>query len=390
MKKLLHSDLRSITIALILANLGGHMVDVFVPLLLLNKGLALWHVCLFYVAYALAKILVNYPSILLINHKGARIGLVVGYAAASTQLVLLTGFVAGYEWMIYTIPPLMALTNSFLWNSMHLHISRVMDASRKSRDLAMMDSLRRVTDIFAPLIGGLVVAIAGEAWLVGIAAGIIALAILPIRHIDRLGGGHQRAPKVTYDLRHAPRRDLIANFAFNAHAGVGLFVWPIYLAVFLPNFRSIGIITTLSSAVAFVVLFAAGKRGDEGKNHLVLMESTALSSVAHLSRIFATTPLTITLVSAFYRTVLSYQAIPWTSLYYAHTRQRGINYIMSMEIAGDLAYVAMWSVLGVTAYLTKNDTFFTVAFGAAAILAWLCLLMSHEKREHHAPAPQNP
>lgn len=380
MKRLIHKDLVSVTQSMLLANAGRTLIEIFVPLLLMRNGFELWHVCLFYVGYAFAKLLVNYPSILLINARGAGVGLTFSYASLGAYLLVLTLYVSDIAaWLIYTAPVFLALTNAFLWNSNHLFISRAMDARRKSRDLAMMDSLRRVTDIATPMIGGFIAAWAGQGWLTVVAMFVVLLAIIPVRHIDKLAGGHQRVEKVEYNLRHAPRRDLIANFAFNVHVMIGNMLWPIYLAVMLPKFESIGTITTIAAIVTFVFLFSAGKRGDQGKNHRVLLEATALSSAGHLLRFFATTPFSITAITAFYRTALSYQVIPWTSLYYAHTRKRGINYIMSMEIVGDISYVIVWSLLGIVAYATQGMQFFNLAFIGAALIAWLCLLMTKEK-----------
>lgn len=166
---------------------------------------------------------------------------------------------------------------------------------------------------------------------------------------------------------------------------VGMMVWPTYLAVFVPDFRTIGIVTTVASLIAVVVLQIAGRRADKGKTYQVLKEGTIASSFVHIIRIIASSnPFTITFVSTLYDIVLGYQQNAWASLYYTHTRKGGINYIMSMEIAGDMAYVVMWGILGIIAYTTGDTSFFTVAFGAAAVLAWLCLLVSREPRSSNA------
>ena len=378
--KILHSDLVSITISSLIAGLGSGLVGIFIPLLLLNKGLKDWQVCGFYVLYALAKLCINYPVTLLINRYGARLGLVSGYGAMAGFMVLLALYMAsGQIWYLLLMAPLMALQNSFLWNSQHLHISRVMDASRKSRDLAMMANLGRVVGIFSPLIGGLIAITLGPVWLVGIAAIIILAAIIPVWHLDTLAGGHKPTNDLSYSFKYAPIRDLIANFAFNSHVAVGVMVWPIYLAVFVPNFGKIGIIASVATAIGVVVLHVVAKRGDSGKSYQVLIEGTAGSSLVHVGRILASSnPITITIISALYDIALSYQLNPWTSLYYAHARKRGINYIMSMEIAGDAAYVFLWGILGIFAYFSHNTVFFTVAFSFAAAVAWLCLFMRRE------------
>lgn len=380
-RKIIHGDLVGITWSKIIASVGKDLVVVFIPLLLLSNGLELWHVCAFYVAYALFKLAVNYPSARLINHYGARLGLIVGTASTAIFMALLTWYVTvpSQVWLLIPMALSMSVQNSFMWNSEHLFISRAMSMERKSRDLATMESLRRIVGVVTPMAGGFIAALAGQAWLTGIAAVIVALALIPVWRIDRLAGGHVKDENLRYSLKFAPWRDVVANFGFNAHTLVGVMVWPIYLAVFVPDFRDIGIITTIASLIAVVVLQVAGKRGDKGKSYQVLVEGTAGSSVVHIVRILASSnPVVITIISALYDVVLGYQQNPWASLYYAHARKGGINYIMSMEIMGDIAYMVMFGALGIVAYFTGDNTFFAVAFGVAAVVAWLCLLMRRE------------
>ena len=379
--KLLHGDLVGITTSKLIASFGRDLVMVFIPLLLLNNGLKLWQVCGFYVLYALFKLGVNYPSAKLLNHHGARLGLMIGTSATAGFMTLLTIYISAPSntWLLVAMALLMATQNSFTWNSEHLFISRAMQMERKSRDLATIESLKRVVGIVTPLIGGFIAALAGQVWLTAIAAVLLFIALIPIWRIDRMAGGHKKDVALRYSLRFAPLRDVVANFGFNAHTLVATMVWPIYLAVFVPDFRHIGIIATVASLIAVVVLQIAGKRSDGGKTYRVLTEGTTGSSIMHAAWLFASSnPVTITILSALYDIVLGYQFNPWVSLYYAHTRKGGINYIMSMEIAGDLAYLVLWSVLGIVAYATGDTSFFTIAFGAAAILAWLCLLMRRE------------
>lgn len=365
----------------LIVNAGRSLVGIFLPLLLMNGGLSLWQVCAFYVGYALMKLCVNYPVMKLINRRGARIGLIMAYMMSGLFMTMLTMFsLTGSLIFVGVMTIVMALQNSFQWNSEHLHIARVMDSSRKSRDLAMISNLDRVIGIFVPVIGGVITVAFGPVWLTIVATIVVLIAILPVWNMDKLAGGHQPDANLKYNLRGAPMRDIVANGAFNFHTAVGVMVWPIYLAVFIPNFQTIGVVTSIATAATVIVLHFTAKRSDKGKSFRVLTEGTAMSSIVHLGRVLASSnPVSITIVSSFYKIALAYQGNPWTSLYYAHTKEGGIRYIMSMEIAGDLAYVVLWGGLGTIAYITHSSIFFTVAFIAAAIAAWGCLFIRPEK-----------
>lgn len=381
--KIIHKNLVRITLSSLIYTVSGGLVGVFLPLILLGNGLQLWQMCGFYVIYGVFKILLNYPVFLVINRRGPIFGLSAGYAASAAYFVFLSSYIASDNILLLVCASLcMAIMNSFLWNSSHLYISKAMEESRKSRDLAMISNITRVITIFVPLIGGLLAVTIGSFWLTFIAAVISMLSIIPM---ISFGGSknfsHEPVNGLKYGFSGAPKRDLVANASFNAHTLVGVMVWPIYLAVFIPSFTQIGYIDAISTAVAVIVLYFTAKRSDKGKSHKVLIEGTAMSSIVHLSRVFASNnPFTITLISSFYDVALSYQLNPWVSIYYGHAKRRGLSYILSMEIAGDIAYIFTWGLLGVVAFATKSTVFFLVAFNFAAVVAWATLFITKDSK----------
>lgn len=381
--KLIHKNLVSITTSSLIHTVSAGLVGVFLPLILLNNGLQLWQMCGFYVAYGLFKLLVNYPVFLIINNKGPIFGLSLGYIASAVYFVFISSYISTDQPLLLAGASLfMAVMNSFLWNSSHLHISKAMEESRKSRDLAMISNITRVITIFVPLVGGFLAVTFGSFWLTVIAGVISLLAIIPmVSSGTSVGFSHQSLNNLKYGFSGAPKRDLFANASFNSHTLVGVMVWPIYLAVFIPSFSHIGYIDAISTAVAVIVLYFTAKRSDKGKSHTVLFEGTAMSSATHLCRIFASNnPFVITLISSFYDVALSYQLNPWVSIYYGHAKKRGLSYILSMEIAGDLAYVLTWGLLGLVAFMTKSTVFFFVAFNLAAVIAWTTLLITKDRK----------
>ena len=182
-----------------------------------------------------------------------------------------------------------------------------------------------------------------------------------------------------YNLSGAPIKDLFANFCFNVETTIGVMFWPIYLAVFLKTFGSIGSIAAIAALASIITTWAAGHRGDKGHDRSVLRQGVTVVSIVNLGRIFAYTPLTIGIVSSVYQSALAYLQNSWTSTYYYHAKDKGPQYIISMEIACDLAYVAVWSVLlSIILVFSNASTFFDVAFIIAAVAAWGCLLISRQ------------
>jgi len=376
-RQLLHRDLWSITLANSQNNFGSTLVGVFVPLFLIGIGLTIRQVALFYLVYAAAKLLVNLPVIRLINHYGERFGLILARLANCAFLLGLA--LAGASlphWYIWLLPLCMALANAFQWSSEHLHLARVTSADRLGTDLARIGTIAMLITAVAPAIGSLLDDSIGRSGLLVIAFAIVLTSMFWLRSINHLAGGHQRVAHISYNLRHAPWRDVVANFAFNFHIATGTMVWPVYLAIILHDTGQIGFVTAAGTLIAAVVLLIAGKRTDIQGTSTVLREGSIATAIVHASRAFGTSLASVTGLNVVWSTVSKYQANAWTTTYYEHTRAKGINYIMSMEIAGDLACIALWALVYSVLSLWTGRQGFIVIFVVSAVISLGCLLIT--------------
>jgi hypothetical protein len=373
LRKILHADLVSMMSFRITSLISIKLVAVFVPLLMLEKGLEVWQVCAFYAGYTTCKLGLDFPSAWFINRYGARCGLVVDALCVTVFMVTLTGYIlSGTTRLLCVMALMMAIQHAFLFKAQYLHISRAMDEKRTSRDLATMESILRLISAVVPFIGGVIAASLGRWWLTAIAAMFAAASLIPAWRLDTFGGGHQRADKLSYRLRGAPVGDLIANAGYSLHSSVVWFVCPIYLAVSIASPHAIGMITAFGTLVAIVVLRIAGKRGDGGHGSRVLIEGAATSSVMHLVRMAATSnPLALAIIGALQDVAGGYQSNSWLGFYCAHARKGGLNYLLAMEVVAALTSALMWSACAAIAYFTGDESFFVIVFGVAAVAVWL-------------------
>lgn len=372
-------SLLSITIALSLFNFANGLVGVFVPLIMLENGAEFWQVAAFYLTYAVAKLCFNYPTIRITQKYGPHASLGMGFIAGTIQFMFLWMFTSTHHlWLAYLAAIALALTNAAIWNSLHIHVSKVMSNATKSSSLATMEVINQVLGAVAPLLGGVIGLVFGPAWLL-IGATLFALsALIPLRSIGSMHAPEEDVRPVTYRITHAPLRDVFANFCFNIETAVGLMVWPIFLAVEVRTYGSIGVISALSAAVTVVVVLIAGHRGDKGRDRQVMREGIAISSLVDFARLLPLGTVGITVVGVAYRASLAYMNNPWTSTYYHHTKRKGIPYVVSMEIACDFAYLMLWTVLLLVTAFASIHKMFVVAFVLAGIAAWGCLFISKQ------------
>lgn len=381
MRTILHKNLVNITLANTLRHFGGALVEVFVPILLLVRGYSLLEVSLFYLVYAVVKLMINYQTMRLTNRHGARLALILARIAYICYLLCLVVIMGDapkeVAWLMATM---LAITNAFQWNSQHVHISRVINMERKGKDIARIDSIDMIVSSVAPALSALLALVFDERWPLYVAIISILASIYWLRNIDNEAGGHIRESQLTYDLNHAPKRDLLANFAFNTHTAIGTFVWPMYLALTLSNVATIGVVTTVGALGTAVLLLFIGNRNDKIGTQKVLKEGSVATFISHMMRLLPASAPVITIIYIFWMVSLRYQMNPWTSTYYSHTREKGMSYILSMEITCDLAYV----VLFITVFILLSTVGYTVGFYVlfilAAFVSLLCNAITPAKR----------
>lgn len=374
----LQKSLIRVTIALSIYGFATSLVGIFLPLVVLTSGGELWQIAAFYLVYAVVKLVINYPVVLVLQRQGAKFGLAIAFISGGLHLLSVLGFIDTGNWAYLAISGLLlSVANAFLWNAQHLFISKMISEEIRTSSITTLAILGQLSAVIVPVLGGLIGAFFGPIFLFVAAAAVCLLAVFSLSLLERLP--HEPiAEKITYGLHGAPVRDIMANFFFNMETSVGMMVWPIYMAVFVATYKSIGLIASIAACTTVIVTWMAGHRGHKVKERTALTEGAAVSSILHAIRIYATSQWGIAVITSSYRASLAYFQNAWTSTYYHHAKYKGLQYIMSMEIACDLAYVVLWSALLLLSINFSVHTFFLVAFVLAAIAAWGSLLITKQ------------
>jgi MFS family permease len=376
----LPSDIKCIALALLLNGFAHNLISVFVPFIIISSHGTLLDVARFYLVYAAVKLCINYPAMCVIQRYSASLGLYFGFISGAIKLVGLSWYTSsGNNTYLTASAVALALANGFGWNAQHLYLSRTLNSLTRSRNLASIDILGNILGVIGPLIAATIATLFGAQILLWTAISIIICTLFPLRMMYAYERAHPLAhERLTYSLANAPWRDTLANFCFNVETAIGQMVWPVYLAIAIGGYNTIGLITAVGFLASLIVVHYAGKRGDSGKTRATLLHGCIASSCAHLTRPLAVTPLTIGAVAAFYHCSLRYMGNAWSSLYYSHSRNRGISYIVSMEIACDVAYLVVWLPFFLVAESPSHTNAFDLLFIVAGVAAYGPLLISKE------------
>ncbi len=318
----------------------------------------------------------------IIQRYSASFGLYCGFLCGALELLGIARYTTTEDLSYLTASAVaLALANGFGWNAQHLYLSRALRDETRSSNLASIDILGNILGVIAPIIAATIITTCGENILLWCAIGIILSTLFPLRKMYTYEKAHPLShERLTYSLKGAPLRDIAANFCFNIETAIGQMVWPVYLAIAVGGYHSIGLITTVGFIASLIVVQYAGKRGDSGKNDATLLQGCIASSCAHLIRPLVATPISIGIVATCYQCTLRYMVNAWSSLYYYHARNRGIAYIVSMEIACDVAYLAVWLPFFLISESPAHTYAFDVLFIVAALAAYGPLLITREQK----------
>ena len=369
--------LQSIFLALAINNFAKGLVSVFVPLIILASGGTFSSVALFYLIYASAKFVINYFAMKSIQHSGASNGLFIGFFAGAVHLILITLYAKTSMFSLLMLAAVgLSIANAFCWNAMHLYFSSVLNQATTSGTMAKFDIVNKVLAATAPIVGASIAIYFGGITLLGISTSLTFLTLLPLRAMRRFEREYPIAKvPLRFSLIGAPLRDVAANFCFNIEAATGWMLWPIFLAVVLGNYQSIGIIESIGLVIALAMVRIAGHLGDRGRNSSVLVQGSICCAIAHLLRLVVLSPIAIGVLESWYQCSAGYRDNAWTSRYYNNAAKQGINYIVSMEIACDVAYVFLTLFFLWLIHTTSVLVTFHAVFILAACASFGTLLM---------------
>ena len=135
----------------------------------------------FFSIYAIVKLCINYPAMVLIKRYSASFGLYVGFISGAIELIGISLYTSTHNSIFLVVGAIaLALANGFGWNAQHLYFSRALKDGSRGSDLASIDILGNLLGICSPIAAATIASIFGSSILLGTAVVIIFLTLLPL------------------------------------------------------------------------------------------------------------------------------------------------------------------------------------------------------------------
>ena len=163
------------------SNAGG----VFVYIYLLKAGLALPLVLLTITCLMAVRILFRFCVVPVIRRIGLRNGVILGTLIEGASYLMLAQVHGLGVWLAGYIA-VASLGTAFYWTCYHAIVARQGDAEKRGAQVSTREAIFAVTAIIGPLLGALVLTLAGPFWAFACAAVFGAVSTLPLLDSERL------------------------------------------------------------------------------------------------------------------------------------------------------------------------------------------------------------
>lgn len=315
-------------------NFANSMVEIFIPLYLLDKGCQLPMIILFYALSQAGRFLFLPVGASFSSSFGAKRALSVSFALSIAFYLLLRGI--DYSPIIFYVSALFyGIIMAFLYLPFLVHQSKVSPDENRGRVIGKISIYSALASAIGPLIGGLIISRHGFkfVFLMAILSIIPAIFVLlstpEISKIRKINFRSVRIKKIY--------RDLIANGFYNFQSFSYMALWPIFIFLVVGQYKNMGSIQTVSLAISVAAFYLAGKFADKFDRKKMLLGSSLLNTFMDLLFVFANSPWRVFLFNVGSVFAGSMQAVPWNAKLLEHAdKESRTEYIALFEMGGSL------------------------------------------------------
>ncbi len=366
-------ELNEIYWAWSLKSLGLSLISIFLPIYLYSLNYSIPTILFFYLMLNAFRAIFEPASGILVGHYGPKHVMAASFYLLLLQLGMFLTLPTAH-WSLVLLAAVSAIGYSLHFISLHTHFSHIKRVKSVGREVGRLTELTNLSSSLGPLVGGLVATFVGIQYSFAAALVLTSFAIFPLfrsRDFSRpttVPWGHFRLRTIA--------RDLVANIGGGIESSMSTTLWPFALFLVVGTYAKVGAIATLSVVLALITSQLVGRLIDQGFQKQLLVSGGMAEAVLNIFRIFASTPLTVTLVGIVSEVTGGYWlTVPFIAAYYEHAdRAARIKYIVAMEMAAQIGKVLFWAAL-VLASLHSTMLMLVVGFGMSAVAAMLMPLI---------------
>ncbi|MDO8462703.1 MAG: MFS transporter [bacterium] len=336
------------------------MIGVFIPLFLLERGVSIPVIFLFYALVHGLKALLTIPA----AHLAARFGFkhVILWSTPFTILFLLmlrvVEVTSGMLWIV-ALP--FAVATALYWTGYHIDFITFSDRAHRGREIGGAQVAAALFQTLGPLAGGLIAARVGFPPLFIIVSILLLVATVPLFASRDV---HERLPfKIRDCFRAWTPRMVLGLMVFGIEIGIDGIVWPIIIfTAILHSFEGVGLVSSLTFLTSTVAILIVGRMSDGGKGRVMLRVGSGMNALIWLVRAIAQTPLVVFITDMLYGISWTMADVPFDKEVYDRAPRHAIvPYVVGHQL---FEHGALAAALVLFAVLEVRAGLFTGVIGA--------------------------
>lgn len=362
----------------LLRSLAISVVGIFVPIYLYKLGYSLHAIFGMQVIWAASRPLFSYVAAKSVAILGPKHTMALGTVVQIVYLCVLVS-IESLNWPLALLAVLGSLSYALFNIAIQVDFSKVKHTEHGGKELGFITISERIGSSLGPLAGGLIASFYNPKATIIIAVMVMALSLVPLFRSAEPTRLNQKIILKGFPWRRH-QRDFIAASFFGVENVVSVVIWPIFLAIaiFQKNtFAAIGVLISLSTAIALTTVYLIGKLIDRHKGGILLKIGVICNAALHIVRVFTSTVFQAFTISFVNEPLTASYRMPFTKgLYDAADSVPGyrIVYITLFDTFRMLGVLVFWLGAYIASYYITSDTlllrylFFVGALASLGIL----------------------
>ncbi|MDP2629527.1 MAG: hypothetical protein Q8P45_02380 [Candidatus Harrisonbacteria bacterium] len=276
MHRLFHSDFWHFEMAIWLHVLARTIVQIFVPILMLQLGYELKMVIAYFLLYTLADLPMTFAMRKLIAFFGAKKVFILSSFSIISYFLLFSVLQPGQMALLALLAFLAALYDSSFWLS-HLYLFERVNrrVSTIRENTGWLYSAKRFADILGPIVGAIVLLVFGKIMLIGLSIVIFALSLIPLFQMkdihDRPMEDEAILPLRTFFKSKIERRNHLSAAFFAMHRAAEVVIWPVVIFFAFQSIQAVALIPIIVSLTVIIFSRPAGMLIGQGQRLIIAL-----------------------------------------------------------------------------------------------------------------------
>jgi len=331
----LNKEVREIYWNASIFNLALSMAYIFEPIFLYKLGYSLIQILWFYLAVYVAYVVFIIP----VTKITSRIGYKHAILISSFFYILYWFFLYQLNFhisFIYFLPILLGLQKSFFWPPYHADIATHSEKLQEGREVGVLLSLVELASIAGPFLGGAISYLFGFKLLFATSGLLMLLSAYPLFKTADYYALHAFRFSNFWRILKRQKGNFFGYWGYAEDLMIMTF-WPIYVFLVIPNFFSIGLIATVASLIAVVLMLYWGRLADRFDKELLIKLGAVYYCLVWLLRGLAHSFWSVFAIDSLGRTAKGMVNVPMVSMTYDMAGSREPDYAMAYVVFYELS-----------------------------------------------------